>query len=150
MKKIILEIIIIILVLSLTSCSRKKVDVTGLYQWFEENSDTNLKYIKSIYITKNDDGDLEVTLKDSNRNPSGDVINVSLDDTITIGSKIELGKVITEYSETEFAYYKHELIFEKNYVEWRYCIEEFYLSDDNNMSSDIESKEYFKLEKYIP
>lgn len=150
MKKIIIGIILLCLVYSLTSCSRKEIDVTGLYQWSQQSNDLNGEYLKSILISKNDNGDFELGLKDKFRNTSGDVIDNYLDTTIIIDSHIKSGKVITAYSDSVFAYYKHELIFEKNSVKWRYCVEKSYLPDDNIVTEDIESIAYCKLKKYDP
>ena len=148
MKKIVLNILLLCLIFSLTSCNKKEPTVIGLYQWSQQNDDLNLEYLKSIKISENSDGDLELVLKDKYRNASGDAIYNNLDTTIIVDSRIKLGKVTTAYSDTEFNYCKHEFIFEKNSVKWRYCVIKSYLPDVDIVTDDIESIEYCKLKKY--
>jgi hypothetical protein len=148
MKKIVVEIILLFFAFSLVSCSKKEIDVTGLYQWSQQDNDLDEEYLKNILVSRKDNGELELVLKDKSRNASGDVIDNYLNTVITIDSPIKSGKVITAYSDSVFAYYKHEFIFTKNSVKWRYCVEEPYLPDIT--ADDIENIEYCKLKKYDP
>lgn len=148
MKNIIINILLLCFVFTLTSCSNKETDVTGLYQWSLESDEPSGEYKKSIIISKKDNGDLVLDVQDKFQH--GDVIDNYLKATITIDSKIKYWEIITAYSDTKLSYCKHEFIFEKNSIKWRYAMEKHYVPDIEFVPEDIESKEYYELGKYDP
>lgn len=146
MKATYIFLLLVCIVLFLPSCKKEKVDVTGLYQWSKKTNNPDGENKRSIKVSEDKDGNLQILLKDKFISISGDTISNYLDTEIVINSDIQMDKVITVYSETNFNRSKHELIFEKNLIKWRYCVIESFLPDGD--VERLEDKDYCILNKH--